>query len=102
MEGKSQKAFKILNSLSDKSAVKVKRQGEILLIPKEEVVVGDIILLSAGDKICADGRLIESLKLQTDESMLTGESNSVVKDSEKILDYELLKDNMILLKKTTR
>jgi len=86
MEGKSQKAFKILNNLSDKSAVKVKRDGEVLLLPKEEVVVGDRVLISSGDKICADGRLLESLKLQTDESMLTGESNSVIKNSEKVLE----------------
>ncbi len=85
MEGKSQKAFKILNGLYDKSAVKVRRKGEIILIPKEKIVVGDRIILESGDKVCADGRLVEAKNMQTDESMLTGESHSVTKNSQAVL-----------------
>ena len=85
MEGKSQKAFKILNGLYDKTAVKVRRNGKTVLIPKEKVVVGDRVILNVGDKICADGRLVESSGLQTDESMLTGESHSVSKNARVVL-----------------
>ncbi len=85
MEGKSQKAFKILNGLYEKTAVKVRRKGQIILIPKESVVVGDRLILESGDKICADGRLVECKNMQTDESMLTGESHSVSKNSQVVL-----------------
>jgi len=88
MEGKSQKAFKILNGLYDKTLVKVRRNGEIVLISKEQVVVGDRVILESGDKVCADGRLVESKSLQTDESMLTGESHSVNKNAQVVLKSE--------------
>lgn len=75
------KAEKSLNSLKRLSApnAKVVRNGELLVIGVEEVVVGDIVLLEAGDYICADGRLIENASLQVNESALTGESLSVDK-----------------------
>ena len=85
MEGKSQKAFRILNGLYDKSAVKVRRAGKIILLAKEQVVVGDRVIFQSGDKICADGRLVESIRLETDESMLTGESHSVQKNAQVVL-----------------
>lgn len=85
MEGKSQKAFRILNGLYDKSAVKVRRNGKIVLLPKENIVVGDRVIIQSGDKICADGRLVESVGLETDESMLTGESQSVQKNAQVVL-----------------
>ncbi len=88
MEGKSQKAFKILNGLYDRTLVKVRRNGEIVLISKEQVVVGDRVILESGDKVCADGRLVESKSLQTDESMLTGESHSVNKNAQVVLKSE--------------
>ncbi len=79
MEGSSEKAFNALNNIYDKLSVKVLRNGIISLIPMQEVVVGDLIYLDIGDKIIADGRIIESNSLQIDESALTGESNSVKK-----------------------
>jgi P-type Ca2+ transporter type 2C len=53
-----------------------------LTLPSREVVPGDIILLSAGDRVPADARLIEEANLEIDESMLTGESTSVSKVTE--------------------
>ncbi len=85
MEGKSQRAFETLSSVYDKILVKVKRNGVITMLPQKEVVVGDIILLENGDKIVADGRLINSLDLKVDESMLTGESSEVKKDHNAVL-----------------
>lgn len=85
MEGKSQKAFKLLNRLYEKTTVKVVRNGKNEIISREAVVVGDRVLLSLGDKICADGRLVKSVNLAVDESALTGESDCVRKNAEIVL-----------------
>ncbi len=76
-----QKAEKSLNSLKQLSAphAKVLRNGEIIIVPSREVVVGDIVNLEAGDYICADGRLLENASLKVNESALTGESLPVDK-----------------------
>ena len=66
MEGKSEKAFELLGKEYDKVSVKVVRGGEITVIPKEEIVVGDVVIIETGDKIIADGRLIESRGLTVD------------------------------------
>lgn len=81
MEGSSQKAFAALSVMYDKVTVKAIRNGKILPLAKDEIVVGDILLLSGGDKVLADGRLIESRGLTADESSLTGESVPVGKDA---------------------
>lgn len=85
MEGKSQKAFETLNSVYDSVAVKVKRKGEVVMIPQKEIVVGDIIVLESGDKVVADGKIISSNNLTVDESTLTGESLAVLKDENAVL-----------------
>lgn len=76
------KAEKSLDSLKQLSApnVKVLRNNETLVIPSREVVVGDIVLLDAGDYVCADGRILENASLKINESALTGESVSVEKE----------------------
>ena len=81
MEGSSERAFEALNKIYDDIAVKVIRDGEIKIINKKNVVKGDIILLDIGDKIVADGRLMESRDLEIDESAFTGESRKVKKDA---------------------
>lgn len=85
MEGSSEKAFAILNKTYQNISVKVIRDGQIVVIDKNYLCVGDIVLLEDGDKIVADGRLIESNWLSTDESALTGESLAVKKDANVIL-----------------
>ena len=80
MEGKSAKAFEALSSISGNTAVKAIRDGKTMLLSQEEIVVGDILLLATGDKVPADGRLLESAELASDESALTGESAPVEKD----------------------
>ena len=57
-----------------KATARVRRDGSEAEIPAEEVVVGDVVLLAAGDEVPADGRIIEASALQIDESALTGES----------------------------
>src|SRR5262249_53776692 len=53
---------------------RVRRDGSEAEIPADEVVVGDVILLAAGDNVAADGRIIAASALEIDESALTGES----------------------------
>lgn len=67
----------------------VLRDGEEKRILAEELVPGDIILLSEGDRISADGRLIEESDLKTNQSTLTGESRPVRKTKEVILKENL-------------
>ena len=80
------KATASLDSLREMSAptAKVLRDGQVIQIPGREVTVGDVVLLEAGDSVCADGRLLECASLKTAESALTGESLPVEKDEEEI------------------
>src|SRR5215475_57281 len=72
-EGRAEKALdSIRNMLSAES--RTLRSGETRMIPAEELVPGDIVLLESGDKIPADLRLIEAKNLRTEEAALTGES----------------------------
>ncbi|MGN0592781.1 MAG: cation-translocating P-type ATPase [Ruminococcus sp.] len=80
---KAEKSLDNLKKLSAPSA-KVLRDGQSIVIPSEEIVVGDVLLLEAGDQIPADGRLIECASLQTNESALTGESTNINKSLEPI------------------
>ena len=75
---KAEKSLDALKKLSAPSA-KVMRDGEVVTIPSEQVTIGDIIVLEAGDLIVADGRIVENYSLQVNESSLTGESTAVEK-----------------------
>lgn len=85
------RAEKSLNSLKEMAApvAKVKRNGEIIEIPSRNVIVGDLLILEAGDSISADGRVVESHSLQINESSLTGESLAVDKMANTIHETEL-------------
>ncbi len=76
----SMKAFDKLTEEASKISVRVKRDGQIIVIPINEVVVGDIVLLATGDKVPADGILIRG-SLSLDESMMNGEAKEVYKDN---------------------
>ncbi|MBO9513002.1 MAG: HAD-IC family P-type ATPase [Variovorax sp.] len=72
-EGRAEKALdSIRNMLS--SEARVLREGAVRLIPAEELVPGDVVLLESGDKVPADLRLVEVKNLRTEEAALTGES----------------------------
>lgn len=80
MEYSAKKKFDILNQISDTENVKVIRDnGTTMEIPKDELVVGDIVILSAGDEIPADIELLEAIEFKVDESTMTGESVAVGK-----------------------
>ncbi|MCD7975778.1 MAG: calcium-translocating P-type ATPase, PMCA-type [Tannerellaceae bacterium] len=72
-EMRANKAFDILNTVNDDTLVKVIREGSIHQISKRDVVVGDVVVLSTGEEIPADGKLLEAISLQVNESTLTGE-----------------------------
>lgn len=72
-ETKAAREFDILNKVNDDEAVQVVRDGNVTEIPRKDVVVGDIVILNAGQEIPADGRLLEAVTLNVDESTLTGE-----------------------------
>lgn len=81
----------------DNTKIKVKRDNEIFMCNYTKLVPGDIIVLEAGDKIPADCRVIESYSAKVDESILTGESATVLKNSDPISKNVLINDrtNMI-------
>ena len=80
-EGKAESAMNALKSMM-KATARVRRDGSESEIPAEELVVGDVVLISAGDQVPADGRVIEASVLQIDESALTGESVPAAKNTE--------------------
>ncbi|PKM51202.1 MAG: ATPase [Firmicutes bacterium HGW-Firmicutes-7] len=80
---KAEQSLKSLKSLSSPTA-KVLRNGEKIEIPSEEVVVGELLYLEAGDFVAGDGRIIEGYSLKVNESALTGESESAEKHGDEI------------------
>ena len=77
-ESKAEKAIEALQEMSAATS-KVLRDGKITSVRSEDLVVGDIVLLEAGDAVPADGRLIENASLKIEEAALTGESVPVTK-----------------------
>ncbi|MFG2294447.1 cation-translocating P-type ATPase [Streptomyces sp. NPDC048603] len=79
-EGKAESAMNALKSMM-KATARVRRDGTEAEIPAEQLVVGDTVLISAGDQVPADGRIVQASALQIDESALTGESVPAAKDT---------------------
>ncbi len=82
-EYRAEKSIEKLQRLSSLKA-KVIRNGETYEINSKEIVIGDIVILEEGDKVPADGRVLESISLSVLESSLTGESNASSKHVEKL------------------
>ncbi len=87
-ESKAEKAIEALQEMSAATS-KVLRDGKIMTVHSEDLVVGDVVLLEAGDAVPADGRLIENASLKIEEAALTGESVPVTK----FIDIINLEDN---------
>jgi len=81
-EYRSSKEFDVLNAQRDEMAVKLIRNGHPCTVPSRDVVVGDLLILEAGDAIPADGWLLSSDDMHVDESAFTGESEPVLKNVE--------------------
>jgi Ca2+-transporting ATPase len=87
-EGKAESAMNALKSMM-KATARVRRDGVEAEIPAEQLVVGDVVLIAAGDEVAADGRIVSSSSLQIDESALTGESVPASKDASALPDGDL-------------
>ena len=85
----SEAAFARLSALSESALFRVRRDGVICQIPIEQIVVGDIVLLSAGEQIPADGYVIDG-KMGVDQSSMTGESREVEKTKGSLSSIESL------------
>jgi P-type Ca2+ transporter type 2C len=79
-EGKAESAMNALKSMM-KATARVRRDGAEAQIPAEELVIGDVVLLAAGDQVPADGRIVTASALEIDESALTGESTPAAKNA---------------------
>ncbi len=78
-EGKAEQALEAIRELLSHTA-SVKRDARTYVLPTEQLVPGDVVLLKSGDKVPADMRLFHTKDLRIDEAMLTGESAPVEKD----------------------
>lgn len=72
-EMRAEKEFELLNKVNDDEPVKVIRNGRLTQVAKKDIVVGDVVILSTGEEVPADGELLEATSLSIDESTLTGE-----------------------------
>jgi Ca2+-transporting ATPase len=79
-QGKADSAMNALKSMM-KATARVRRDAAEAELPAEQLVVGDVVLISAGDQVPADGRITTASALQIDESALTGESTPAAKDA---------------------
>jgi Ca2+-transporting ATPase len=85
-EYRSSKEFDVLNAHRDDMAIKVIRDGHAVSVPSRDIVVGDLILLEAGDAIPADGWVRSADDIFADESAFTGESEPARKEvTERVL-----------------
>ena len=94
------RAMEALDELG-RSRTRVRRGGQVREIAADHLVPGDIVVLEAGDTVAADLRVLESARLQADESTLTGESQPVAKQREPVAADALLAERKSLLFKGT-
>ena len=73
LESQNEKTFKSLNEVNDETLVKVIRNDNVCQVQRKDIVVGDIVILEAGEEVPADCELLEALNLNINESSLTGE-----------------------------
>jgi len=97
-EYRAEKAIEALRKMGAPRA-RVVRDGSIVMVPAEELVPGDVIILQEGDVVSADVRLLDTRSLRVDESMLTGESLPVEKTEKKIREDAPLQErrNMVYM-----
>lgn len=99
-EKKASTALAALQRMISYSAIVI-RGGEQMLIPSEEVVVGDILLVEAGDKLQADGRILEAHDLHVNEAALTGESEPQRKKTDPVDEGTKLNDRICMVYRGT-
>ena len=83
-EYNANKEFDLLNQTNNEEPIEVIRDGNFTTISKKDLVVGDLVVVEIGQEVPADGKVIESVSLQVDESKLTGEDRPVGKWTKKM------------------
>jgi magnesium-transporting ATPase (P-type) len=94
-EGKAEKALDAIRHMLSQQAM-VRRDGNFVSLPAEQLVPGDVVLLQSGDKVPADLRLFKARELRVDEAMLTGESMPVEKTTEAVAEQASIGDRKCL------
>ena len=87
-EMKAEREFQVLNRVNDDEPVQVIRNGNTVQIAKKDVVTGDIVIITTGEEIPADGELLDAVTLSVDESTLTGEPVAVKTTDPAMFDSE--------------
>ena len=93
--------FELLNKINDEEPYKVIRNGEICMVKKEDIVVGDYIILESGEEIPADGNLVKSNALLINESCMTGELSVSKSENPNLADPEATFPSNRILRGTT-
>mgnify|MGYP002857254198 FL=1 len=101
LERSNEKTFHSLNEVNDDTLVKVIRNNNVCQIPRKDIVVGDIVILEAGEEIPADCELLESLNLIMNESSLTGEPQADKTTDESQFDKDATYPSNHIMKGTT-
>ena len=101
VEVNANKKFRLLNQTDDHVKVKVMRAGHITQVPRCDIVVGDIVILDTGEKIPADGTVIDSFNLTVDESSFTGEPSAWKTHEQVTGDHEVTYPVNMLLRAST-
>lgn len=100
-ESRAAQAMKALKSMASPTS-KVKRERRMQILPSEQIVPGDVLILEAGDVVPADARLINVSNLKINESSLTGESFPVEKHTDKLTEKRTIADKVnIVFRGTT-
>ncbi len=89
-EFKAEKEFDILNKVNDDIPVKVIRDGEFQTVPRQDIVVGDVVFIELGEELPADGEVLEAVNLHVDQSKLTGEPEPIPKAPADSEEFEAL------------
>ena len=100
LERSNEKTFQSLNEVNDDTLVKVIRNNYACQVPRKAVVVGDVILLEAGEEIPADCELLSSLNLSVNESSLTGEPQASKTTNPELFDKEATYASNLIMKGT--
>ena len=100
LERSNEKTFQSLNEVNDDTLVKVIRNNYACQVPRKDIVVGDIVLLEAGEEIPADCELLSSLNLSVNESSLTGEPQASKTTNPELFDKKATYASNLIMKGT--
>ena len=101
VEVNANKKFRLLNQTDDHVKVKVMRDGHITQVPRCDIVVGDIVILETGERIPADGTVIDSYNLTVNESSFTGEPSAWKSHNASLENHEAAYPVNVLLRAST-